>query len=184
MYVGSTLTFAAGALWHKRPAGLLLTAIVWIVYTVALRYERWALSFLLPRLTTSTAPLHLKSTPSGSVSVLSRPKRRNRRVFTLFRTNLKCATNAQRMQLQRSGSPRPTDNSTCIPSYHAFCSSLCIPLHPESTHYHKRALIHPDSLTTPRCHDYDPLDRIFEHRPLLVNMSKVRCPLLFVRMHA
>ncbi|CAG7851338.1 Phosphatidyl-N-methylethanolamine N-methyltransferase Short=PLMT; AltName: Full=Overproducer of inositol protein 3; AltName: Full=Unsaturated phospholipid methyltransferase [Serendipita indica DSM 11827] len=39
MYVGSTLTFAAGALWHKRPAGLFLTTIVWIVYTIALRYE-------------------------------------------------------------------------------------------------------------------------------------------------
>ncbi|PVF96417.1 putative OPI3-methylene-fatty-acyl-phospholipid synthase [Serendipita vermifera] len=39
MYVGSTLTFAGGALWHKRPAGLLLTVIVWIVYSIALRYE-------------------------------------------------------------------------------------------------------------------------------------------------
>jgi len=39
MYVGSTLSFAGGALWHKRPAGLLITAVVWVVYTIALRYE-------------------------------------------------------------------------------------------------------------------------------------------------
>ncbi|KAG8769569.1 Phosphatidyl-N-methylethanolamine N-methyltransferase [Serendipita sp. 411] len=39
MYVGSTLTFAGGALWHKRPAGLFISAIVWIVYSIALTYE-------------------------------------------------------------------------------------------------------------------------------------------------
>ncbi|KIM27069.1 hypothetical protein M408DRAFT_330217 [Serendipita vermifera MAFF 305830] len=39
MYVGSTLTFAGGALWHKRPAGLFISVIVWIVYMIALKYE-------------------------------------------------------------------------------------------------------------------------------------------------
>ncbi|KAG8832853.1 Phosphatidyl-N-methylethanolamine N-methyltransferase [Serendipita sp. 399] len=39
MYVGSTLSFAGGALWHKRPAGLFISAIVWFVYSVALTYE-------------------------------------------------------------------------------------------------------------------------------------------------
>ncbi|KAI6002379.1 phospholipid methyltransferase-domain-containing protein [Pisolithus orientalis] len=40
MYVGSTLCFAATALWcYKRPAGLLITLYVYIVYLIALRYE-------------------------------------------------------------------------------------------------------------------------------------------------
>ncbi|KAF8532612.1 phospholipid methyltransferase [Gautieria morchelliformis] len=39
MYVGSTLCFAAGALWYEKPAGLLITAYVYIVYSFALRYE-------------------------------------------------------------------------------------------------------------------------------------------------
>ncbi|EPQ55729.1 phospholipid methyltransferase [Gloeophyllum trabeum ATCC 11539] len=39
MYVGSTMCFAAGALWYERPAGLLITAYVYIVYLIALRYE-------------------------------------------------------------------------------------------------------------------------------------------------
>ena len=39
MYVGSTLSFAAVALWYESPAGLLLTAYVYVVYVVALRFE-------------------------------------------------------------------------------------------------------------------------------------------------
>ncbi|KAI5984303.1 phospholipid methyltransferase-domain-containing protein [Pisolithus albus] len=39
MYVGSTLCFAATALWYERPAGLLITLYVYIVYLIALRYE-------------------------------------------------------------------------------------------------------------------------------------------------
>ena len=39
MYVGSTMCFAAGALWYERPAGLLITLYVWFVYIIALRYE-------------------------------------------------------------------------------------------------------------------------------------------------
>ncbi|KAI0776681.1 phospholipid methyltransferase [Trametes elegans] len=39
MYVGSTLSFAATALWYERPAGLILTAYVYIVYLIALRFE-------------------------------------------------------------------------------------------------------------------------------------------------
>jgi uncharacterized membrane protein YagU involved in acid resistance len=39
MYVGSTMCFAATALWYSSPAGLLLTLLVHIVYTIALRYE-------------------------------------------------------------------------------------------------------------------------------------------------
>jgi len=41
MYVGSTMCFAAGALWYERPAGLLITFYVYIVYIIALRYEGW-----------------------------------------------------------------------------------------------------------------------------------------------
>ncbi|TCD64849.1 Phosphatidyl-N-methylethanolamine N-methyltransferase [Steccherinum ochraceum] len=39
MYVGSTMCFAAGALWYERPAGLLITVYVYIVYILALRFE-------------------------------------------------------------------------------------------------------------------------------------------------
>lgn len=39
MYVGSTLSFLGTALLFAKPAGILLTAWVWVVYTVALRFE-------------------------------------------------------------------------------------------------------------------------------------------------
>ncbi|PCH42964.1 phospholipid methyltransferase [Wolfiporia cocos MD-104 SS10] len=39
MYIGSTMSFAAASLWFERPAGLLITLYVYIVYLVALRYE-------------------------------------------------------------------------------------------------------------------------------------------------
>lgn len=39
MYVGSTLNFIGVALWLARPAGLLLSALVWVTYRVALCYE-------------------------------------------------------------------------------------------------------------------------------------------------
>jgi|SRR6266481_947834 methylene-fatty-acyl-phospholipid synthase len=39
MYVGSTMCFAATALWHESPAGLMLTVYVYIIYVIALRFE-------------------------------------------------------------------------------------------------------------------------------------------------
>lgn len=39
MYVGSTMCFAAMALWVERPAGLFITLHVYIVYAIALRFE-------------------------------------------------------------------------------------------------------------------------------------------------
>jgi len=39
MYVGSTLCFTATALWYERPAGLLITLYVYVVYIIALRFE-------------------------------------------------------------------------------------------------------------------------------------------------
>ncbi|KAJ6620439.1 phospholipid methyltransferase-domain-containing protein [Mycena sp. CBHHK59/15] len=39
MYVGSTLSFAATALWYERPAGLFITLYVYIIYVIALRFE-------------------------------------------------------------------------------------------------------------------------------------------------
>lgn len=39
MYVGSTMCFLAGALWFERPAGVLITVYVYIVYLIALRFE-------------------------------------------------------------------------------------------------------------------------------------------------
>ncbi|KAI8579112.1 hypothetical protein K450DRAFT_243927 [Umbelopsis ramanniana AG] len=39
MYVGSTLTFLATALWYGKPAGIALSAIVYIFYQIALTFE-------------------------------------------------------------------------------------------------------------------------------------------------
>lgn len=39
MYVGSTLAFLGTALWFESPAGVVLSAVVWIVYSIALKYE-------------------------------------------------------------------------------------------------------------------------------------------------
>lgn len=39
MYLGSTLCFAATALWYERPAGLFVTLFVHIVYQIALKFE-------------------------------------------------------------------------------------------------------------------------------------------------
>ncbi|KAI8321518.1 phospholipid methyltransferase [Martensiomyces pterosporus] len=39
MYVGSTLSFLGTSLWYAKPAGLLVTAYVWLVYHVALQFE-------------------------------------------------------------------------------------------------------------------------------------------------
>ena len=39
MYVGSTANFVAVALWYAKPAGLLLSVIVWVTYAIALRFE-------------------------------------------------------------------------------------------------------------------------------------------------
>ena len=39
MYYGSTLSFLATALYFAKPAGLLLTVEVLVVYLVALRFE-------------------------------------------------------------------------------------------------------------------------------------------------
>ncbi|KAF9007061.1 phospholipid methyltransferase [Cyathus striatus] len=39
MYVGSTMCFTAASLWYERPAGLLITVYVYIIYVIALRYE-------------------------------------------------------------------------------------------------------------------------------------------------
>lgn len=44
MYYGSTLSFLATALWFAKPAGILLTALVFVVYKVALTYEEYAQS--------------------------------------------------------------------------------------------------------------------------------------------
>ncbi|TFK97582.1 phospholipid methyltransferase-domain-containing protein [Pterulicium gracile] len=39
MYDGSTLCFIATALWYEKPAGLIISAYVYVVYKLALRYE-------------------------------------------------------------------------------------------------------------------------------------------------
>jgi phosphatidylethanolamine N-methyltransferase len=39
MYYGSTMSFLGTALWFGKPAGVLLTAEVLIVYLIALRFE-------------------------------------------------------------------------------------------------------------------------------------------------
>lgn len=39
MYYGSTMSFLGSALWLGKPAGVLMTALVFVVYKVALRFE-------------------------------------------------------------------------------------------------------------------------------------------------
>lgn len=39
MYVGSAMAFLGIALWSESPAGILLSALVWTVYSIALKYE-------------------------------------------------------------------------------------------------------------------------------------------------
>ncbi|PIB02013.1 Phosphatidyl-N-methylethanolamine N-methyltransferase [Cercospora beticola] len=39
MYYGSTMSFIGTALWFGKPAGLVLSALVYVVYEIALRFE-------------------------------------------------------------------------------------------------------------------------------------------------
>lgn len=39
MYYGSTMSFVGTALWFGKPAGLVLSALVLVVYQIALRFE-------------------------------------------------------------------------------------------------------------------------------------------------
>ena len=39
MYLGSTMNFLSSALWFGKPAGILLTAEVFVAYWLALRFE-------------------------------------------------------------------------------------------------------------------------------------------------
>ncbi|KAJ1929769.1 Phosphatidyl-N-methylethanolamine N-methyltransferase [Linderina macrospora] len=39
MYVGSTMSFLGMSLWRAKPAGVLITAYIWLVYDIALRFE-------------------------------------------------------------------------------------------------------------------------------------------------
>lgn len=41
MYVGSAMAFLGTALWYESPAGILVAAIVYTVYSIALRFEGW-----------------------------------------------------------------------------------------------------------------------------------------------
>jgi methylene-fatty-acyl-phospholipid synthase len=49
MYLGSTLSFLATSLWFGKPAGILLTSEVWIMYVLALKFEEYVFPcFLQP----------------------------------------------------------------------------------------------------------------------------------------
>jgi methylene-fatty-acyl-phospholipid synthase len=39
MYVGSTMVFVATSLWYASLAGLMVSAVVYVMYSIALRYE-------------------------------------------------------------------------------------------------------------------------------------------------
>ncbi|KAF8492430.1 phospholipid methyltransferase [Russula emetica] len=54
MYVGSTMCFAATALWYERPVGLLITLYVYIVYTIALKFEGPFTDMIYSKRSTST----------------------------------------------------------------------------------------------------------------------------------
>lgn len=50
MYYGSTMSFLGTALWFAKPAGLLLTVLVFVVYKVALMFEEYAQFLIFPQL--------------------------------------------------------------------------------------------------------------------------------------
>jgi len=39
MYYGSTMSFLGGALWYGSPGGVFLTGVVFVAYSLALRFE-------------------------------------------------------------------------------------------------------------------------------------------------
>ncbi|KAK2731981.1 Phosphatidyl-N-methylethanolamine N-methyltransferase [Myotisia sp. PD_48] len=53
MYWGSTLNFLAVALYHGKPAGLLLTLGVYITYLVACRWEKYVIIVTPPNLSST-----------------------------------------------------------------------------------------------------------------------------------
>ncbi|KAH9988663.1 hypothetical protein BJV77DRAFT_1020509 [Russula vinacea] len=55
MYVGSTMCFAATALWYERPIGLLITFYVYVVYTIALKFEGPFTDMIYSKRSTSTS---------------------------------------------------------------------------------------------------------------------------------
>ncbi|GAA5821554.1 hypothetical protein JCM11251_000906 [Rhodosporidiobolus azoricus] len=70
MYTGSTLSFLATALWYESPAGLLLTALVWIEYKVALRFEDPFTGEIYAKRERERAAAANKGTPSGKSSAV------------------------------------------------------------------------------------------------------------------
>jgi phosphatidylethanolamine N-methyltransferase len=46
MYYGSTMSFLGTALWYGKPAGILLTGLVFVVYKAALAFEEYVISSL------------------------------------------------------------------------------------------------------------------------------------------
>ncbi|KAL7412137.1 phospholipid methyltransferase-domain-containing protein [Mrakia frigida] len=71
MYNGSTLCFLATALWFRRPAGIFVTAIVWVVYRIALRFEG---PFTSKIYAAREAKLAKSSSDSTSTSTPAAPK--------------------------------------------------------------------------------------------------------------
>lgn len=47
MYYGSFLSFLGTALWFSKPAGILLSLVVLVMYLIALRFEEYELQILL-----------------------------------------------------------------------------------------------------------------------------------------
>lgn len=43
MYNGSTMCFIGTAIWYQKPAGLIISAIVFVVYQIALAYEGYVM---------------------------------------------------------------------------------------------------------------------------------------------
>ncbi|KAK4685253.1 hypothetical protein P7C73_g4903, partial [Tremellales sp. Uapishka_1] len=65
MYVGSTLTFLGSALWYQSPVGIAISALVWVVYSIALRFEGPWTDKIYSARSTSPAPTTKKPTASA-----------------------------------------------------------------------------------------------------------------------
>lgn len=82
MYHGSTLSFLGTALWFAKPAGIILSVLVFSLYTIALRFEEYAFLVIcinaMSCLTTRIGLLLERSMPKETASEPKRRKRSNK----------------------------------------------------------------------------------------------------------
>jgi methylene-fatty-acyl-phospholipid synthase len=76
MYVGSTMAFLGTAIWCESPAGLALSALVWVIYAIALKYEGPFTGMIYER----AAEAKAKRAAEAGVPAPSTPPRKSERI--------------------------------------------------------------------------------------------------------